>query len=142
FSETHLFEIETNGGVRDWFDEDLVVDDWPEAAERVLTFSRDLVAGVHYEVVVEYQRRSGATPRLGLRWSGFSLAEAIVPQSQWVSGLEYPAFAATPSAAPASGTYPDFVRGEIFGETAGSRIHYTLDGSEPTEASPTYAEPM
>jgi len=48
------------------------------------------------------------------------------------------ASAATPEIAPAAGTYFPSVLVSITTATAGADIHYTLDGSEPTEASPLY----
>jgi hypothetical protein len=50
--------------------------------------------------------------------------------------------AATPTIEPAGGTLvgPQIV--QIGTQTAGATIHYTLDDSEPTEASPVYAGPF
>ncbi|MEW5920092.1 MAG: S8 family serine peptidase [Bacillota bacterium] len=47
-----------------------------------------------------------------------------------------------PQATPASGTYINEVTVELAGEIAGSRIYFTLDGSEPDETSNLYAEPL
>jgi hypothetical protein len=49
---------------------------------------------------------------------------------------------ATPTFSPAAGTYAGAVDVAIATATAGATLHYTLDGSTPTSASPTYAAPI
>ncbi len=50
--------------------------------------------------------------------------------------------AATPTFTPDAGTYLTSVNVTISCETEGAAIHYTLDGSTPTETSPTYSTPI
>ncbi len=46
---------------------------------------------------------------------------------------------ATPTFSPAAGTYSQAKSVTIDCATSGAAIHYTLDGSDPTESSPTYS---
>src|SRR5690606_12017184 len=50
--------------------------------------------------------------------------------------------AAPPVAEPAPGVYYDSVRVSLESETENATIRYTLDGSEPTEESERYTEPI
>lgn len=49
---------------------------------------------------------------------------------------------ATPTFSPSSGSFSDSVEVSINTVTPGATIHYTLDGSAPTEASPIYTTPI
>ena len=49
---------------------------------------------------------------------------------------------ATPTFAPAAGTYSPSVDVSLSCTTSGATIRYTLDGSTPTESSPTYSTPI
>ena len=51
-------------------------------------------------------------------------------------------FAATPLFSPVPGTYTGTQNVSITSTTPGSTIHYTLDGSTPTIASPVYSSPI
>ena len=48
----------------------------------------------------------------------------------------------TPTFDPAAGTYQAFQSVAINCATQGATIHYTTDGSEPTESSPVYSDPI
>jgi serine/threonine-protein kinase len=50
--------------------------------------------------------------------------------------------AAVPVLTPAGGTYPEPQSVAIYDSTPGASIHYTTDGSAPTESSPTYTQPL
>lgn len=52
------------------------------------------------------------------------------------------AAASTPEISPPAGTYFGSVDVTIASATAGAAIHYTTDGSEPTESSPRYEVPL
>ncbi|HPR87729.1 MAG TPA: CotH kinase family protein [bacterium] len=54
----------------------------------------------------------------------------------------YAAWAAPPTIAPAAGFYADHIEITLQPARTGDRIHYTLDGSEPSERSPLYAQPF
>jgi RHS repeat-associated protein len=144
FTENHVFTLTVNGGVRIWFGGQLVVDDWSGATSRILTFSRSLTAGSSYPLKVEFQRKSASSPVLTLQWSGFSTVTEVVPQSQLLSGLAYASIAATPMASPAAGLYGADIAVELAtaSPVTGARFHYTLDGSEPTDASALYTGPI
>jgi hypothetical protein len=49
---------------------------------------------------------------------------------------------ATPVFTPVAGTYPDSVSVSLACTTDGAEIHYTIDGTEPTEASALYSAPI
>jgi len=51
-------------------------------------------------------------------------------------------WAATPTIAPASGLYANSVTVKLADSTPASKIHYTTDGTVPTESSPTYTKPL
>jgi large repetitive protein len=144
FTENHTFTLNTNGGVRLWFDGQLVVDDWAGSTSRTLTFTRSLTAGSQYPLKVEFQRNSAAVPVLALQWGGFSTTTELVPQSQLVSGLAYASIAATPEATPVAGLYGANIAVALTTTvpTSGARFYYTLDGSEPTDASALYTGPL
>lgn len=58
-------------------------------------------------------------------------------------GIEPPTpVVATPTFTPEAGTYNEPQTVSIACATEGATIHYTLDGSEPTESSPVYSEPI
>ena len=50
--------------------------------------------------------------------------------------------AATPAFTPAPGTYPDSVTVDLTCATSGAEIHYTLNGTVPTAASPLFTAPL
>ncbi len=58
-------------------------------------------------------------------------------------GIEPPTpVVATPTFTPEAGTYNEPQTVSIACATEGATIHYTLDGSDPTESSPVYSEPI
>lgn len=58
-------------------------------------------------------------------------------------GIEPPTpVVATPTFTPEAGPYNEPQTVSIACATEGATIHYTLDGSEPTESSPVYSEPI
>jgi fibro-slime domain-containing protein len=61
--------------------------------------------------------------------------------SLWIRITELPA-AGTPTANPPGGSYPGTIQVTLDSPTPGAAIHYTLDGSEPTPASPVYKGPI
>ena len=137
FSEDHIFSLRSNGGVRVWFDGNLVVEDWSGTGTRTLTFTRDVIAGSPYTVLVEYQRKSTANPQLRLEWESALQPKAVVPQSQVNSGWTHGVAQATPVANPAAGVYPNVVEVDLTvdGAPTGTQVRYTLDGTLPNENS-------
>jgi hypothetical protein len=53
-----------------------------------------------------------------------------------------PEYASRPQISPAAGFYGGSTSVTLSGNDGTSTIHYTLDGSEPTAASPTYSAPL
>ncbi len=77
----------------------------------------------------------------------FKAVEQTPGERGWISGkewrasyitLNYQPEASAPVFKPVSGTYIPEVEVEIVSATAGATIYYTLDGSEPTDASTEY----
>ena len=58
------------------------------------------------------------------------------------TGTAPPARAATPAFSPAAGTYSQPQSVVLSTATSGAAIHYTLDGTAPTAASPVYGGPI
>jgi len=58
------------------------------------------------------------------------------------AGLRYLPATAAPVLRPEGGAYAEAQPVDLFDTTPFSTIHYTLDGSPPTEASPVYTQPI
>ena len=81
FSETYSFQTISDDGVRLWVNDRLVVDNWTDHAPTENTGTIALLAGVKYDIRLEfYENGGGATARLF--WSSPSQAREIVPQSR------------------------------------------------------------
>ena len=68
-----------------------------------------------------------------------ALATASGKTDSTVASATYTLQAATPVISPPAGTYATAQSVTITSATPGAAIHYTIDGSAPTSASPTYA---
>ncbi|MEK7153416.1 MAG: chitobiase/beta-hexosaminidase C-terminal domain-containing protein, partial [Patescibacteria group bacterium] len=81
------------------------------------------------------------------QWSDFVTIAAFVPPVE-VSPVETPVAAAVvtkfppPQFSADSGDYNESFNLTLTGSSDGGIIHYTLDGSDPTEASPSYGAPL
>lgn len=94
FNEPYAFHVVTDDGGRLWLDGELVIDAWSDRAMSQVSAVRQLAAGRHYAVRLEYYDRSGeAVARL--LWSSPSTPKQPIP-----SGQLYPA--APPVREPAS----------------------------------------
>ena len=58
------------------------------------------------------------------------------------AGLRYLPATAAPVLRPEGGAYAEAQPVDLFDTTPFATIHYTLDGSQPTEASPVYTQPI
>ena len=99
-----------------------------------------LDAGQFYGLRANIQSRPGATNPLRLSWSSLSTRKQVVPQSQLYSRAENSVTLSVPGASVRGGRYPDPITVELSSPDEDVAIHYTLDGSQPTEDSPLYQE--
>lgn len=84
FSENYTFSFVSDDGVRIWFNNSLVVNNWVIQEPTINTFSANLVAGQRYNLVIEYYESTGGALAKFL-WSGNNTPQQIVPQSQLYS---------------------------------------------------------
>ncbi len=78
FTETYTFSATTDDGVRVWVNGELLISKWNNQSSTTHTGTIALVAGVAYDIVMEYFENTGnATARL--QWSSASQPEEVVP---------------------------------------------------------------
>lgn len=142
FSETHTFSVECTGRAQLWIGDTLVLETVNGTGSGTILLS----AGQGYAVRLEYVAASAqnvTNEAVALRWSGLSFAAEIIPSRQVRSGLPYATIAGTPVATPAGCLFTESLAVALSASTpANARINYTVDGSEPTPASPLYTGPL
>ncbi|MFZ1666214.1 MAG: CotH kinase family protein [Flavobacteriales bacterium] len=79
----------------------------------------------------------GRTTDGAATWSLF-----LSPSPNAANAGASPEYASRPQISPAAGYYGGSTSVTLSGNDGTSSIHYTLDGSEPTAASPTYSAPL
>jgi len=77
----------------------------------------------------------GAGTTITYSFTYFTTAATDTPSFTWTAGTPT---VSTPAISPAGGTYSGAQSVTITDATSGAAIHYTLDGSTPTAASPVY----
>jgi len=91
-----------------------------------------------------------SAPEAGLPKSSRLLRWAIVPVALLaaagiyiaIGGFRSKPLAAPPVLSPTGGTYASTQIVTLSDPTPGAVLHYTVDGSQPTEASPVYTQPL
>ena len=84
FSEAYTFSTDTDGPLRLWVDNKLVIDQWTNTAQTQLSSSVvALETGKRYAIRLEYAS-GGQAARLGLWWSSSSQAKQIIRAAQLV----------------------------------------------------------
>ena len=136
------FNINYDDGARVWIDNQLVINCWlfPDGYDPTPPFvTLPLIGGKLYDIKVELWQGGGGAG-IQLFWSDALRPQEIVPQSQLYTGatLLVPA----PQIAPEAGNFYPTAAVSISDALAGAEIHYTLDGSVPTLASPRYTGPL
>ncbi len=103
-------------------------------------------AVIHYTTDGSTPTASSATYSSAIQVSSTETINAIAIASGYansnVGSATYTICPATPTFSPGSGTYSSAQTVTISDSTQGTTIHYTTDGSTPTDASPTYSSPI
>lgn len=81
FSESHTFTVTSEGGVRLWVNNFLIVDAWSDHSLRVDTGSLRLTAGKLFDVRLEYWN-DGSNPEVKLEWESPRMAKHVVPTNR------------------------------------------------------------
>ena len=84
YSETYTFITYSDDGIRLWINGTQIINNWADHTPTTDTGTITLVAGVKYDIVLEFYENSGqAISKLG--WSSASQAAEVIPQSQLFS---------------------------------------------------------
>jgi len=78
YSETYVFETRTDDGLKLWVNDQLLIDRWQNQGSTTWNNVITLVAGVRYNIRMEYFNRSGSA-RAQLYWYSPSQARQIIP---------------------------------------------------------------
>jgi alkaline phosphatase len=137
FSESHTFYVRTDGGVKLWVNDELIIDDWTthELAEKA-SEPIDLVAGQRYPIVMWWFESVGSA-RAELHWESPRVSKQLVPQA----ALWPPVRAGSPS--PADGAR-DVAPAPVLSWAAGDNavqhdLYFGIDPAAVTDADTTTA---
>jgi hypothetical protein len=78
YSETYFFETRTDDGVKLWVNDQLLIDRWQNQSSTAWTNAITLVAGVRYNLRMEYFTRGGSA-RARLSWFSPSQPRQVIP---------------------------------------------------------------
>ncbi|MEZ6094126.1 MAG: PQQ-dependent sugar dehydrogenase [Pirellulaceae bacterium] len=81
FSETYSFQTLTDDGVRLWIDNTLIIDEWQDQAASTYTGTIDLLAGVLYDIRMEYYENQDVAVAQ-LSWQSAQQSLEVIPKSQ------------------------------------------------------------
>jgi hypothetical protein len=81
YSEEYTFYTISDDGVRLWVDDKLVIDNWTDHAKTENSGKITLLAGVKYNIKIQYYEKS-VDALISLLWSSPSQTKQVVPQSQ------------------------------------------------------------
>jgi len=84
YSETYSFRTRSDDGIRLWVDGDPIISNWTNHGSTYDVGTIDLVAGKHYDIVLEFFENSGGAVA-ELAWYSASQALEIIPRSQLFS---------------------------------------------------------
>jgi len=88
YTQSYTFYTNSDDGVRLWINNQLIIDNWTDHAITQNTGTISLVAGIKYDVKLEYYDNVGGAV-CKLEWSSSSQARQVIPQSQLYSpGLD------------------------------------------------------
>jgi hypothetical protein len=81
YSETYTFTTNSDDGIRLWVNGTQIINNWTDHAPTNNSGTISLVAGVKYDIVLEYYENGGGAVAK-LSWSSASQANQIIPQTQ------------------------------------------------------------
>jgi hypothetical protein len=136
-SGEYTFTTISDDGIRLWINNQLVIDNWTYHAPTEDHGKITLTGGQKVPIKIEFFQGGGYSIAQ-LFWASPFWNRQVVPQSQLFSGLKQTTVA-EPQILPLSGMFNPSVTVTITDATPGAEIHYTLDGSEPTQNSPLYS---
>lgn len=136
---TYTFHTWTDDGSRLYIAGEKIIDYWPTCCSDH-TGTIDLKAGILYHVMLEMHEIGGGAGSHYLRWEAPGLPLENIPNSAYYTVRLQTV--TKPKISPISAIYVDSVKVLLNTLTNGANIHYTLDGSEPTESSPLYSGPI
>ncbi len=80
FSETYVFDVDSDDGCRLWINDQLLINDWRSQGVTHSTNAIALQAGTRYDLKLEYLQ-SGGSAQAHLSWYSPSQAEEVIPNS-------------------------------------------------------------
>lgn len=135
YTEDYTFTARTGDGVRVYLNNQLVINNWrTQSPTDAVARPIRLTAGTKIPIRVEYYDNTGSASAQ-LFWSSKSTSKRFVPTSQL-----YPhSVVAQPVFSPGAGSYFKPLEVVVSCSTPSAVIHYTLDNTAPTGASPVIA---
>ena len=132
YSETYVFDVHSDDGVKLWVNDQLIIDDWLNLGAGVdFTGSIPLLAGTRYDIHLDYLQTGGAA-QIQLNWYSPSQPKQLIP-----SNFLYPTNPIIGSNAPAAVTSPLTAVGFL-----GQPFSFTLTGANsPTGFTATGLPP-
>lgn len=136
---TYTFLANSDDGGRLFINGNKIIDYWGSCCSYVSS-TISLIKGNMYAFTFEMHEIGGGAGAY-IRWSVENqISEDFVPQSAFYTTYVPPV--AQTAFSPSEGYYEDSVKVRITTATKGAEIHYTLDGSTPTESSPLYSDSL
>ncbi|MDQ2087630.1 cellulose binding domain-containing protein [Herbivorax sp. ANBcel31] len=86
-SGTHTFYVTTDGGVKVWINNDLVINSVTSSGISEFTADVELIAGVMNDIVIEFQKVVG-NGNIKLEWSNENISRMVIPQERFLSIIE------------------------------------------------------
>jgi len=80
FSETYVFDVNSDDGCRLWVNDQLLIDKWQSQGATDWTNAITLQAGTHYDFKLEYLQAGGAA-QAHLYWYSPSQSEEVIPNT-------------------------------------------------------------
>lgn len=136
---TYTFHTWTDDGSRLFIDGKKIIDYWTSCcSDHSGTINLD--AGKLYRIRLDLHEVGGGAASRYLEWEAPGLQRENIPNEAYYTLRLQTVF--QPTISPVSAIYVDSVVVTLNTLTSGSTLHYTLDGSEPTESSPIYTAPI